>query len=41
MATLRNWTWSLRLVDVAWGTTLAAVSAAPAFGVATRFVAAR
>ena len=40
LATLRNWTWSLTGVDVAWGTVLAAVSAAIAFVVITRFVTA-
>jgi uncharacterized membrane protein len=40
LATLRSWTWSLTVVDVAWGTALAAVSAAIAFAVITRFVTA-
>jgi uncharacterized membrane protein len=40
LATLRNWTWSLTVVDVAWGTVLAAASAAIAFTVITRFVTA-
>jgi uncharacterized membrane protein len=38
LATLRNWTWSLSLVDAAWGTILAAVSSAIAFLVLTKFV---
>lgn len=38
-ATLRNWTTSLTLVDVAWGTCLAAVSAACGFLAASKFVA--
>jgi uncharacterized membrane protein len=38
LATLRNWTWSLTAVDVAWGTMLAAVTAAIVFVVITRFV---
>jgi uncharacterized membrane protein len=38
LATLRNWTWSLTAVDVAWGTMLAAVTAAIVFVAITRFV---
>jgi uncharacterized membrane protein len=38
LATLRNWSWSLTMVDVAWGTALAAASAGIAFMVITRFV---
>lgn len=37
-ATLRNWTTSLTLVDVAWGTFLAAVAAVAGFLAASRFV---
>jgi uncharacterized membrane protein len=36
-ATLRNWTTALTLVDVTWGTVLAALAATAAFLVATRF----
>jgi uncharacterized membrane protein len=39
-ATLRNWTWSLTLLDVAWGSVLAAVSAVVTFLVLTKFVTA-
>jgi uncharacterized membrane protein len=39
-ATLRNWTWSLTLVDVAWGSVLAAITAAVTFLVLTKFVTA-
>jgi uncharacterized membrane protein len=35
-ATLRNWTTSLTLVDVAWGTCLAAIAAVAGFVAATR-----
>jgi len=35
-ATLRNWTMSLTLVDVAWGTCLAAIAAAAAFLAASK-----
>jgi uncharacterized membrane protein len=38
-ATLRNWTTTLTLVDVAWGTFLAATSSAGAAWVVHRFVA--
>lgn len=38
-ATLRNWTTSLTLVDVAWGTCLAALAAVVGFLAASRFVA--
>ncbi|MGE0037880.1 MAG: DUF2177 family protein [Xanthobacteraceae bacterium] len=38
LATLRNWTWSLTLIDVAWGTILASASAAIAFLLLTKFV---
>ena len=37
-ATLRNWTTSLTVVDVAWGTFLAAVAAVAGFLAASRFV---
>ena len=37
-ATLRNWTWSLTMVDVAWGSVLAAITAAITFLVLTKFV---
>jgi uncharacterized membrane protein len=40
LATLRNWTWSLTLIDVAWGTILASASAAIAFLLLTKFVTA-
>ena len=36
-ATLRNWTLQLSLVDIAWGTVLAAVAATIGFVVANRF----
>lgn len=39
LATLRNWTWSLTLTDIAWGTVLAALSSAIAFLILTKFVA--
>jgi uncharacterized membrane protein len=35
-ATLRNWTWPLTMVDVAWGTLLGALAAAAGFFVASR-----
>lgn len=38
-ATLRSWTTSLTIVDVAWGTMLGAMTAASAYWVTTRFVA--
>lgn len=38
-ATLRSWTTSLTIVDVAWGTVLGAMTAASAYWVTTRFVA--
>ena len=38
-ATLRNWTLSLTVLDVAWGTCLAAIAAAAAFLAATKFAA--
>ncbi len=37
-ATLRNWTTSLTLVDVTWGTFLAAIAAVSGFLAASRFV---
>jgi uncharacterized membrane protein len=37
-ATLRNWTTSLTVVDVAWGTLLAAVAAVAGFLAASKFV---
>jgi uncharacterized membrane protein len=40
LATLRNWTWSLTLIDVAWGTILASASAAITFLLLTKFVTA-
>lgn len=33
MATLRGWTWNLAMVDMAWGTAVAAVSGAVAWSV--------
>jgi len=36
-ATLRNWTLQLTLVDVAWGTLLAAMAAAGGFLIASKF----
>ena len=39
-ATLRNWTLQLTLVDVAWGTILAAVTSAVTFWVVSKFVGA-
>ena len=39
-ATLRNWTVPLTIVDVAWGTVLAAVASAVSFWVVTRFAGA-
>lgn len=36
-ATLRNWSLSLTVVDVAWGTVLAGVAAVVAFYVASKF----
>lgn len=36
-ATLRNWSWSLTLLDTGWGTTLAAIAAVLAFLAASRF----
>lgn len=38
-ATLRNWTTSLTLVDMAWGTVLGALAAGVAFLVTSRFAA--
>jgi len=38
-ATLRNWTWQLSLMDMAWGTALVAVSATTAFLIASRLPA--
>jgi uncharacterized membrane protein len=38
-ATLRNWSLSLTLVDVAWGTVLGAVAAAAGYAAASRFAA--
>ena len=37
-ATLRNWTLQLTLVDVAWGTILAAITSAVVFWVVSKFV---
>ena len=37
-ATLRNWTLQLTLVDVAWGTILAAITSAVTFWVVSKFV---
>jgi uncharacterized membrane protein len=37
-ATLRNWTMQLTIVDVAWGTILAAVVSAVSFWAVTKFV---
>ena len=37
-ATLRNWTWSLTLVDVAWGSVLGTITAAVTFLALTKFV---
>jgi uncharacterized membrane protein len=37
-ATLRNWTLQLTLVDVAWGTVLAAISSVVSFWVVSKFV---
>lgn len=37
-ATLRNWTMQLTLIDVAWGTILAAAASAVAFWVVTKLV---
>jgi uncharacterized membrane protein len=39
-ATLRNWTLQLTLVDVAWGTILAAITSAVTFCVVSKFVGA-
>ncbi|MCX7310562.1 MAG: DUF2177 family protein [Hyphomicrobiales bacterium] len=39
-ATLRNWTVQLTIVDVAWGSVLAAATAAVSFWVVTKFVGA-
>jgi uncharacterized membrane protein len=39
-ATLRNWTFTLTLVDVAWGTLLAAITSAMAFWVAGKLIGA-
>jgi uncharacterized membrane protein len=39
-ATLRNWTLQLTLVDVAWGTILAAITSAVTFWVVSKFVGA-
>ncbi len=38
-ATLRNWTTSLTLIDMAWGGVLGALTAASAFWITTRFAA--
>jgi uncharacterized membrane protein len=38
-ATLRNWTTSLTLIDMAWGGVLGALTAASAFWLTTRFAA--
>src|SRR3954470_18554261 len=35
-ATLRNWTFQLTLIDVAWGSTLAACAAAAGYALASR-----
>jgi len=35
-ATLRNWTFQLTLIDVAWGSALAAAAAAAGYAVASR-----
>jgi len=40
LATLQAWTWKLALVDMAWGTTMAASAGAAAFS-AMRWMAAR
>jgi uncharacterized membrane protein len=37
-ATLRNWTLQLTLVDVAWGSALAAAAAAAGYAVASKFL---
>jgi uncharacterized membrane protein len=39
-ATLRNWTLQLTLIDVAWGTILAAITSAVTFWVVSKFVGA-
>ena len=39
-ATLRNWTVQLTIVDVAWGTVLAAIASAVSFWVVTKIVGA-
>ena len=39
-ATLRNWTLQLTLVDIAWGTILAAITSAMTFWVVSKFVGA-
>ncbi len=39
-ATLRNWTLQLSLVDVAWGTVLAAISSAVSFWIVSKFAGA-
>ena len=39
-ATLRNWSLPLTVVDIAWGSVLAALAAAVSFGLATRLVGA-
>jgi uncharacterized membrane protein len=39
-ATLRNWTLQLTLVDIAWGTLLAAITSALTFWVVSKFVGA-
>ncbi len=39
-ATLRNWTLQLTLIDVAWGTILAAITSAVTFSVVNKFVGA-
>jgi uncharacterized membrane protein len=36
-ATLRNWTWQITLLDIAWGSLLAAATSAVGFWVAAKF----
>lgn len=36
-ATLRNWTWQITLLDIAWGSFLAAAASAVGFWVAAKF----
>lgn len=36
-ATLRNWTWQITLLDIAWGSFLAAATSAVGFWVAAKF----